>query len=133
MTEITIQLTRAQEAALREHIYHTHPAPSAGAISSTLVEILTSALDSFRDHYRTDFIDLLTFMDRLASFGKLEAILTVAKQSQQLSAYLDRARQFNGVWLGSDETQSGIGALVAMGLLTQGEADILLAYPLRSL
>ena len=92
--------------------------------------VMDAACNSYRDQYRTDFIDLITFMSRLAGFGKLEMILGAAQQSPDLAAYLDRARQFGGVWAGSAETQAGIGALVAGGLLTQAEADALLAYDL---
>lgn len=95
-----------------------------------LQSVVDRACYSYRDQYRTDFIDLITFMGRLSSFGKLELILGAAQQSPDLAAYLDRARHFGGVWAGSDETQQGIAALVAGGLLTQAEADALLAYPL---
>lgn len=47
--------------------------------------------------------------------------------------YLARLDAEPLVWLGSPETQAGVGALVAGGLLTQAEADALLHYQLPEL
>ena len=51
----------------------------------------------------------------------------------QLAAYLARLDESDWVWLGSAETQGGVAALVAMELLTQGEADVILDYPMPEL
>ena len=123
-------LTRAREAALREHIRQTHPAPSEAVVESALHAMFDAGLDLLRDQHRTDFIDIVEFMTRLAGFQKLELVLGAAQQNQDLSAYLAKARAIGGVWAGSPETQAGIGLLVAGGMLTQEQGDALLAYNL---
>lgn len=98
-----------------------------------LQSVVDAASFSYRDQFRTDFIDSITFMARLSEMGKLQTVLAAAQQSPDLAGYLDRMRQVGGVWAGSPETAQGIGALVAGGLLTQDEADELLAYELPEL
>lgn len=130
--QIQVTLTRAQEAALRAHVLRTHPDPSDGVLESAVVEQALSAFDRLRDHYRTDVIPSTTFIRRIppASYA---AILAAAEQVPQLSAYLARLDAEPVVWLGSPETQAGVAALVAVGLLTQGQADTLLAFDLPEL
>ncbi len=115
-------------AALSAEILQLHPQPSESAKGELLSRVLDHWLDSLRDKHRTDFIDIFDFMDRLASLGKLELILGMARQVPELSTWLARAREVGGVWAGSPETQSGIAAFVSAGLLTQPEADLLLQY-----
>jgi len=117
----------------RAHVAAVMAASFAGGNSDPqawLQGVFNVACNSYRDQYKTDFIDLITFMSRLSGFGKLELILAAAQQSPDLSAYLDRARFFGGIWAGSAETQAGIASLVALTLLTQAEADALIAYDL---
>jgi hypothetical protein len=116
-------------AALSAEILQLHPRPSVAAKAEVLSELLDRWLDSLRDKHKLDFIDIFTFMSRLAEFGKLESILSAAQQVPELSVWLSRARVVGGVWAGSPETQAGIAAFVAAGLLTQEEAAALLWYP----
>lgn len=60
--------------------------------------------------------------------GAYATIVAASAQSPELQAYLARLDAEPRVWLGSDETIAGVGALVAAGLLTQEQADALLAY-----
>lgn len=123
----TIRPDRA--AALSLEILQFHPQPSQAAKTEVLAAVLDKWLDELRDKHKIDFIDIFTFMDRLAQFGKLESILSTARAVPELSVWLSRARVVGGVWAGSPETQSGIAVFVGAGLLTQEEAAAVLAYP----
>jgi hypothetical protein len=85
-----------------------------------------------RDQYQIDAIPTAAFMRRIPP-DKYAAIIAAAEQSPQLSAYLARLDEVTRVRLGSAETISGVAALVAAGLLTQSEADAVLAFDLPPL
>ena len=137
---ITVTLTHprhlaAVHAAYLATIPTTVPPTTAGTGGSVegFVQLaIEQYAEQLRDSTRSDAISTAAFIRRIPGQAYV-AILAAAEQVPELQAYFARLDAESLVWLGSDETQSGIGALVAMGLLTQGEADILLAYPLRSL
>jgi hypothetical protein len=129
-TQYTV--TTARLAALREEIRQTHPTPGESVIESRLHEIIDAALDRLRDQYRTDAIGTSAFIRRIPP-AKYVGILAASEQVPELAAYLARLDSAAEVWLGSPETIAGVAALVAMELLTQGEAAALLAYPLPEL
>ena len=97
-----------------------------------LQSVIDAACFSYRDQYRTDALRTAVFIRRIPP-AKYAGILAAAEQVPELSAYLARLDESDWVWLGSAETQGGVAALVAMDLLTQGEADALLYYPLPEL
>lgn len=130
--QTTYTVTTARLAALREEIRQTHPTPSESVIESRLHQIIDAALDRLRDTYRTDAISTAAFIRRIPP-AAYAAILAAAESVPELAAYLARLDAEPLVWLGSAETQGGVAALVALGLLTQGEADALLAYPMPEL
>lgn len=129
-TQYTV--TRARLAALREQIRQTHPEPSESVVESALHAMIDRELDRLRDQFRTDAIPTAAFIRRIPP-AAYAAILGAAEQVPELAAYLARLDAEPVVWLGSTETQTGIAALVTGGLLTQAEADALLAYPLPEL
>lgn len=94
-----------------------------------LQSVIERACASYREQFRTDAIPTAAFLRRIPP-AKYAAILAAAEQVPELAGYLARLDEEPRVWLASDETQAGVAALVAGGLLTQDEADALLAYPL---
>lgn len=83
--------------------------------------------ESWRDSTRSDALPTAAFIRRIPA-ASYAAILAAAEVSPDLQAYLARLDAEPVVWLGSDETIAGVQALVAGGLLTQTDADALLAY-----
>ncbi len=130
--EITLTINRARLAALREHMRINASNPSEAGLDVFAEAELLAALDALRDRYRTDAVSPQQFTRRFPA-AKYPLILAAAEQSPELAAYLDRLDSADAVWLGSPETQAGIASLVAAGLLTQAEADAVLAYPLPEL
>ena len=130
--EITLTINRARLAAIREHMRVTAATPSEAGLAAFAEAELLDALDALRDRYRTDAISTQQFTRRFPP-AAYAAILAASEQSTELAAYLERLDAADRVWLGSPETQAGIAALVAAGLLTQSEADAVLHYPLPEL
>ena len=130
--QITLTINRARLAALREDLRVTGAAPSEAGVTAHAESVLLAALDALRDRYQTDAIRSPAFIRRFPP-AAYAAILAAAEQSPELAAYLSRLDAEDVVWLGSPETQAGIAALVAAGLLAQGEADAILDYPLPEL
>lgn len=83
--------------------------------------------ESWRDSTRSDALPTAAFIRRIPP-AAYAAIVAAAKLSPELQAYLARLDAEPLVWLGADETIAGVGALVAAGLLTQEQADAVLAY-----
>lgn len=120
---------------LRRNIAAVRAAAAADGATDAqawLQGVVDAACYSYRDQFRTDAIRTAVFIRRIQA-DKYQTILATAEQVPQLAAYLARLDESDWVWLGSDETQAGIAALVAMDLLTQAEADAVLAYPLPEL
>lgn len=130
---ITVTLTNPRQiAAARAAWIATIPAdPEAPWPYATVDAYVQAAIErvaeSWRDSLRTDAIPTAAFIRRIPP-AAYAAIVAAAEQSPELQAYLARLDQEPRVWLGADETIAGVGALVAAGLLTQAEADALLAY-----
>jgi hypothetical protein len=83
--------------------------------------------ESWRDSTRSDALPTAAFIRRIPP-AAYAAIVAAAGVSPALQAYLARLDAEPVVWLGADETIAGVGALVAAGLLTQAQADAVLAY-----
>jgi hypothetical protein len=83
--------------------------------------------ESWRDSTRSDALPTAAFIRRIPP-AAYAAIVAAAEVSPALQAYLARLDAEPVVWLGADETIAGVGALVAAGLLTQAQADVVLAY-----
>lgn len=130
--QITYTLTPAQLAALREDLRVTGADPREDGVESHALAHVSSAFDALRDRYRTDAIRSPAFIRRFPP-AAYAAILAASEQVPELAAYLARLDDADWVWLGSPETQGGIAELVAGGLLTQGEADAILDYPMPEL
>jgi hypothetical protein len=130
--QITIELNKARIAALREKMRVTAANPSEAGLEDYIVAELLSHIDRLRDQYRTDAVRTPVFIRRIPP-AKYAGILAAAEQSSELAGYLARLDESEYVWLGSPETQAGIAGLVAVGLLTQAEADAVLDYPLPEL
>lgn len=94
-----------------------------------LQSVIERACASYREQYRTDAIPTAAFLRRIPP-AKYAQILAAAEHVPELAGYLARLDEEPRVWLASDETRAGVGALVAGGLLTQAEAEALLAYDL---
>jgi hypothetical protein len=129
MQSITVTVTARQDiAAVMAAAYADgNPDPQAW-----LQSVIDRACFSYRDQFRTDAIPTAAFIRRIPP-AAYAAILGAAEQVPELAAYLARLDAEPLVWLGSAETQAGVAALVGLGLLTQAEADALLAYPLPEL
>jgi hypothetical protein len=130
--ELTITINRARLAALREDLRVSGDSPSESGIDAHAEVVVLAALDALRDRYRTDAIRPQAFIRRFPP-AKYAAIVEAAEASPELADYLERLDDAPYVWLGSPETQGGIAALVALGLLTQGEADDVLFIALPEL
>ena len=99
-----------------------------GATLAEFVQMQVERMaDSWRDSTRSDAIPTAAFIRRFSPTA-YATIVAASAQSPELQAYLARLDAEPLVWLGADETIAGVGALVAAGLLTQGDADALLAY-----
>ncbi len=96
---------------------------------SWLQGVIDAACRSYESQYKVNFIPLAQVMTRLTAMGKLETILTAAQNNEQLGQYWLLVQRAGGIWSGSDDSIAGTAALVAVGMLTQEEADALLAYP----
>lgn len=135
---ITVTLTNKRQiaAATAAWIATIPPAPEEGqepqpwpyaTVDAYVQAAIERVAESWRDSLRTDAIPTAAFILRIPP-AAYAAIVAAAEQSPELQAYLARLNQGPRVWLGSDETIAGVNALVAAGLLTQAEADALLAY-----
>ncbi len=102
------------------------PAPYAD-VTEYVQRAIERVADSWRDTTRSDAISTAAFIRRIPAQSYL-AILAAAEQVPELQAYFARLDAEPLVWLGSDETIAGVQALVGAGLLTQEQADALLAY-----
>lgn len=130
--QITLTINRARLAALRADLRVTGAAPSEAGVEAHAESVLLAALDALRDRYCTDAITPQAFTRRFPR-DKYPVILDAAEQNTDLAEYLDDLDNAPLVWLGSPKTQAGIASLVAAGLLTQAEADVILDYQLPEL
>lgn len=92
--------------------------------------VIDAACKSYEAQFKANFIPLPEVMVRLTNMGKLETILTLAQENEQLGLYWGLVQQENGIWSGSADSLAGVAALVDGGLLTQEQGDALLHYDL---
>jgi hypothetical protein len=89
-----------------------------------LSQVLDGVLKSWQDqHVR---IPASEFLLRFPA-GKIDTIKAAAGNNPQLAAYIEELRANPWVYTGSTLVRTGIAMLVGAGLLTQAQADVILA------
>lgn len=127
MTTFTKTLTEVQAKALTAAAaeYNASLPESATPLSPLeyLDRIVTGALKSWQDNFIR--IPSSEFLLRFPA-GKVDQIKAAAVGNAQLAAYIEELRINPFVYTGSDLVRGGIALLVASGLLTQAQADVIL-------
>jgi hypothetical protein len=88
-----------------------------------LDRIVSGALKSWQDNFIR--IPSSEFLLRFPA-GKIDQIKAAAAGNPQLAAYIEELRVNPFVYTGSDLVRGGIATLVAAGLLTQAQANVIL-------
>ena len=89
-----------------------------------LAQMLDGVLKSWQDQHIK--IPASDFLLRFPA-GKIDAIKAAAAGNAQLAAYIEELRINPWVYTGSTLVRGGIAMLVGAGLLTQAQADVILA------
>lgn len=80
-----------------------------------LQSVVERACASYREQFRPDAMPTAAFLRRIPPV-KYAAILAASEHVPELAGYLARLDEEPRVWLASDETRAGVGALLAYDL-----------------
>jgi hypothetical protein len=128
MSTFAKQLTAVNDAALAAANAAANAALPEGSAPLTDHEYLSRMVDAVLKSYQDQYIKITSgeFVLRFPP-AKLATIRSAAASNQQLAAYIRDVESSPYVYTGSTLVQGGIAALVNAGLLTQSEADAILA------
>lgn len=128
MSTFTKTLTAVNDAALAAANAAANAALPEDATPLTDHEYLSKILDGVLKSWQDLHIRITSgeFVLRFPP-AKIAAIKAAAQSNEQLAAYLAEVEANPYVYTGSTHVRNGIATLVAAGLLTQAEADVILA------
>jgi hypothetical protein len=128
MSTFTKQLTAVNDAALAAANAVANASLPDGATPLTDHEYLSAVLDGVLKSYQDQYSRLTSgaFLLRFPA-GKIDQIKAAAASNAQLAAYIAEVEANPYVYTGSTLVRGGIALLVQSGLLTQAQADVILA------
>jgi hypothetical protein len=129
MSTFTKNLTAVNDKALAIVTALHNAAMPEGVAALTEHEYLNLMLDGVLKSWQDQYIRVPSaeFLLRFPA-GKVDAIKAVAAGGNaQLQAYIDEIRAAPYVYTGSTLVRSGVAMLVSAGLITQAQADEILA------
>ena len=128
MSTFTKQLTAVNDAALAAANAAANAALPEDATPLTDHEYLSAVLDGVLKSYQDQYIRITSgaFLLRFPT-GKIDAIKAAAASNAQLAEYIAEVEANPYVYTGSTLVRGGIAMLVQSGLLTQAQADVILA------
>lgn len=128
MSTFTKELTLVNDAALAAATAKANESLPEGDTPLTPHEYLSKLLDGVLKSYQDQYIKITgtAFLLRFPA-GKIDAIKAAAQQNPDLAAYVAELEAAPYVYTGSTLVRTGIASLVTAGLLTQAQADVILA------
>lgn len=131
MSTFTKTLTSVNDAALAAatSAYNaSRPVTDPPTPELTPHQYLSTVLDTVLKSYQDQYIRITSgaFLLRFPP-GRIDTIRAAAANNAQLNAYIAEVEANPFVYIGSTLVRNGIAFLVANGLLTQAEADVILA------
>lgn len=128
MSTFTKTLTPVNDAALAAANAAANAALPQGATHLTDHEYLSAALDGVLTSYQDQYIRITSgaFLLRFPA-GKIDQIKAAAASNAQRTAYIAEVEAKPYVYTGGTLVRGGIAVLVQSGLLTQTQADVILA------
>jgi len=129
MSTFTKTLTAVNDAALAAANAAANAALPDGATPLTDHEYLSAVLDGVLKSYQDQYIRLTSgaFLLRFPA-GKVDQIKALAAAGNtDLADYIAEVEKAPYVYTGSTLVRGGIAMLVQSGLLTQAQADVILA------
>lgn len=128
MTRRYKDFSPVQDASLAAANAAANAALPADATPLTDDEYWDKVTDSVLKSYQDTYIKITSgeFVLRFPT-SKLAAIKAAALQDPELAAYMREVETNPYVYTGSTHVRGGIAMLVSAGLLTQAEADVILA------
>lgn len=128
MSTFTKTLTAVNDAALAAANAAANAALPEGGTPLTDHEYLSAVLDAVLKSYQDQYIRITSgaFLLRFPP-GKIDTIKAAAASNAQLAEYIAEVEANPYVYTGSTLVRGGIAMLVQAGLLTQAQADVILA------
>jgi hypothetical protein len=128
MSTFTKTLTAVNDAAIAASNAAANAGLPEGATPQTDHEYLDACIDVMLKSWQDQYIRITSgaFLLRFPA-GKIDAIKAASASNAQLAAYIAEVEANPYVYTGSTLVRGGIAMLVQSGLLTQAQADVILA------